>query len=123
MKGLIIVLVICVSGWWFWGRTIPAVQVIEAQLDALGRRDFATAYDYLATRTKANMSPEEFRSRVQDNDPIMDRANSRFWSRSIDNNVATISGTIEAMSTKQTKARYILIKEGDRWVIQSFTFQ
>jgi hypothetical protein len=53
----------------------------------------------------------------------MDRAKSQFWSRSIDNDVATISGTIEALNTKQTKARYVLILEDDRWVIQSFSFQ
>lgn len=123
MKGLIIVLVICGSWWWFWGRTDAAVTVIEAQLQALSRRDFITAYDYLATDTKATMSAEEFQDRVKRSDPVMDRAKSQFWSRSIDNDVATISGTIESLSTKQTKARYVLIKEDEHWVIQSFSFQ
>ena len=123
MKGLIIVILICGSWWWFWGRTDAAVTVIEAQLQALEKRDYATAYDYLATKTKATMAPEEFQERMEKNVAVMDRAKSQFWSRSIENDVATISGTIESLSTKQTKARYVLIKEGDRWVIQSFSFQ
>jgi hypothetical protein len=69
------------------------------------------------------MAPEEFQERMEKNVAVMDRAKSQFWSRSIENDVATISGTIESLSTKQTKARYVLIREGDRWVIQSFSFQ
>lgn len=123
MKGLIIVVLICGSWWWFWGRMDPAVEVIEAHLQAIDRRDFATAYDYLATRTKASMSPEAFHDRIYNNGPVWDRAKSQFWSRSMDNDVATISGTIESLNTKKTKARYVMVKENDRWVIQSFSFQ
>lgn len=123
MKGLIIVVLICGSWWWFWGRMDGAVKVIEAQLQAIDRRDFATAYDYLATRTKASMSPEEFQDRVYRSGPVMDRAKSQFWSRSMENDVATISGTIESLNTKQAKARYTLVQEDDHWVIRSFAFQ
>ncbi|OGW68069.1 MAG: hypothetical protein A3H49_11695 [Nitrospirae bacterium RIFCSPLOWO2_02_FULL_62_14] len=122
MKGLIIVLLICGSWWWFWGRADGAVKVIEAQLEAVGKRDYASAYDYLATKTKAAMTPAEFQERFEKNPVAMGRAKSQFWSRSIENDVATISGTIESLDTKQTKARYVLIKENDRWVIQSFSF-
>jgi hypothetical protein len=122
MKGLIIVLLICGSWWWFWGRADGAVKVIDAQLQAVEKRDFASAYDYLATKTKAAMTPEEFQARFEKNPVVMSRAKSQFWSRSIENDVATISGTIESLDTKQTKARYVLIKENDRWVIQSFSF-
>jgi len=122
MKGLIIVLLICGSWWWFWGRADGAVKVIEAQLEAVEKRDYASAYDYLATRTKAAMTPEEFQARFEKNPVVMGRAKSQFWSRSIENDVATISGIIESLDTKQIRARYVLIKENDRWVIQSFSF-
>jgi ABC-type cobalamin/Fe3+-siderophores transport system ATPase subunit len=123
MKGLLIVVLIVGSYWWFWGRTDSAVSVIEAQLQAVEKREFAAAYNYLATKTKAAMTPEDFQERVEKNAVVMGRAKSQFWSRSIENDVATISGTIESLDTKQTKARYVLIKENDRWVIQSFSFQ
>ncbi len=123
MKGLLIVVLIVGSYWWFWGRTDSAVSVIEAQLQAVEKREFAAAYNYLATKTKAAMPPEDFQERVEKNAVVMGRAKSQFWSRSIENDVATISGTIESLDTKQTKARYVLIKENDRWVIQSFSFQ
>lgn len=123
MKGLLIIVLILGSYWWFWGRTDSAVSVIEAQLQAVEKREFAAAYNYLATKTKAAMTPEDFQNRVEKNDVVMGRAKSQFWSRSIENDVATISGTIESLDTKQTKARYVLIKENDRWVIQSFSFQ
>lgn len=123
MKGFVIALLICGSWWWFWGRTDGAVKVIEAHLQAVEKREFASAYDHLATKTKAAMTPEDFQERVEKNSVVMGRAKSQFWSRSIENDVATISGTIEALDTRQTKARYVLIKENDRWVIQSFSFQ
>ena len=123
MKGLLIVVLICGSWWWFWGRTNAPVGVIEAQLQAFDKRDFVTAYDQLSTKTKAAMPPEEFQERVLKFPPVMNSANSKFFSRSIDKDVATISGTIEALDASKTEARYVLIKEGDRWVIDSFSFK
>ena len=123
MKGLIIVVLIVGSWWWFWGRMDGAVKVIEAQLQAVDKRDFAAAYDYLSTKAKADISFEEFKERILKHGPVMDRSKSQFWSRSFSNDVATISGTIESLDTKQTKARYVLVKEDERWVIQSFSFQ
>lgn len=123
MKGLLVVLLICGSWWWFWGRTDGAVKVIEAQLQAIDGRDYATAYGYLSTEAKAAMTAEDFQERVQKNIIVTNRANTKFFSRSIDNDVATISGTIEALDNSKTEARYVLIKEGDRWVIQSFSFK
>jgi len=123
MKGLLIVVLIVGGYWWFWGRTDSAVSVIEAQLQAVDKRDFASAYDYLATDTKNAISPDTFQEQMQKQDPLMNRSKTRFWSRSIDKDVATISGTIESLDTKQVKARYVLVKERDHWVIKSYSFQ
>ena len=123
MKGLLIVALIVGSYWWFWGRTDSVVQVIEAQLQAVDKRDFASAYNYLATESKRTMTPETLQEEYQRHSPVMNRSKTQLWSRSIDNDVATISGTIESLDTKQTKARYVLIREGDRWAIKSFAFQ
>ncbi|MGH7261945.1 MAG: DUF4864 domain-containing protein [Nitrospiraceae bacterium] len=123
MRPLVIVLIICGLWWWFWGRTAGPVNVIEAQLQAIDKRDFATAYGYLSAKTKATMTPDDFQERVQRSAPVMGHAKSQFLSRTIQNDVVTISGTIESLDTKQAQARYVLIKEADRWVIQSFSFQ
>jgi hypothetical protein len=122
MKGLLIVVLIVGSYWWFWGRTDSAVNVIEAQLQAVDRRDFASAYEYLSTETKRTMTPESLQEQFGRYAPVMNRSKTQFWSRSIDNDVATISGIIESLDTKQTKARYVLIKEGDHWAIKSISF-
>jgi hypothetical protein len=122
MKGLLIVVLIVGSYWWFWGRTDSAVKVIEAQLQAVDKRDYASAYEYLATETKRTMTPEMLQAQYEKYAPVMNRSKTQFWSRSIDNDVATISGTIESLDTKQTKARYVLVKEADHWVIKSFFF-
>jgi hypothetical protein len=122
MRPVIIILVICGLYWWFWGRTAAPVNVIEAQLEAIEKRDFATAYGYLSEKTKATMPPDDFQARVERSSPVMGRAKSQFLSRSIQNDVATISGTIESLDTKQAQVRYVLVREGDRWVIQSFSF-
>lgn len=123
MRGFIIALIIFGLWWWFWGRTVEPVNVIEAQLQAIDKRDFAAAYDYLSATTKTTMPLEDFQDRVQKHNAVMGRANSKFFSRSIDNDVVTISGTVEALDATKTQARYVLIREGDRWVIQSFSFQ
>ncbi len=123
MKGLLIVVLILGSWWWFWGRMDGAAKVIESQLQAVDKRDFATAYDYLSAKAKSDISFEEFKDRIQRHGPVMDRSKSQFWSRSFNNEAATISGTIESLDTKQTKARYVLVKEDDHWVIESFSFQ
>jgi acyl-CoA thioesterase FadM len=123
VKGLLIVLLICGSWWWFWGRADGAVKVIEAQLQAINQHDYATAYGYLSTKTKAAMTAEDFQERVQKNIIVTNRANTKFFSRSIDNDVATISGTIEALDNSKAEAFYTLVKEDNRWVIQSFSFK
>jgi uncharacterized protein DUF4864 len=123
VKGLLVVLLICGSWWWFWGRADGAVKVIEAQLQAIDNRDYTAAYGYLSTDAKAAMTAEDFQERVQKSSVVTNHANTKFFSRSIDNDVATISGTIEALDNSKIEARYILIKEGNRWVIQSFSFK
>jgi hypothetical protein len=123
VKGLLIVVLIIGSYWWFWGRTEGAVNVIEAQLQALDKRDFAAAYDCLSTKARAGLTPEEFRERVEKYNAVMSHSNTKFFSRSIQNDVATISGKIEALDGSKTEARYVLSKEGGRWVIDSFSFK
>jgi uncharacterized protein DUF4864 len=123
VKGLLIVLLICGSWWWFWGRADGAVKVIEAQLQAIDARDYATAYGYFSTKAKAAMTAEDFQERVQKNSVVSNHANTKFYSRSIDKDVATISGTIEALDSRKAEAFYVLIKEDNRWVIQSFSFK
>ena len=123
MKAVVVILVICGLYWWFWGRTTAPVNVIEAQLQAIDRRDFAAAYGYMSEKTKATMTPGDFQARVEQSGPVMGHAKSQLLSRSIQNDVATIAGTVESLDAKQAQVRYVLVKEGDHWVIQSFSFQ
>jgi len=45
-----------------------------------------------------------------------------FLSRTIEHDVATFVGTIRALGRETVPATYILVKEGERWVIQDFHF-
>ncbi len=121
-KILIILVLLGTAGWWYWGRTLEPVRVIRAQLEAIDKENYARAYDYLAPAAKEQLAANGFEALVQANSVVAKNYGSTFLSRKIENNVATISGTVEGFDGKVSEVRYVLVKEGDRWMIQSFTW-
>jgi len=120
-KKLIILVLLGGAGWWFCGRTLEPVRVIRAQLDAIDRGNYAQAYDYFSPAAKKQLTANEFEALVQATSVISRNYGSTFLWRKVENNVATISGTLQGMDGQVRDVRYILVKEGDRWLIQSFT--
>jgi hypothetical protein len=119
LRGLIIIVVL-VLGWWFWGRTLAPVRVIRAQIHAMDVRDFPLAYSYLSTDAKAALSLDQFTAQVLKNSVIQEPLNSTFFSRTIENDRASIKGTLEGMDGQLCDLAYILVKEEDDWKILSF---
>lgn len=109
-------------GWWLWKATGEPVKVIRAQLEAINQGDYARAHSYFAAGLRAQRSPEEFREFVEANPAVLKTRDSTFSSRQIQNDVATIRGTLTGQSGQVTPVRYTLVQEGGRWVISSFRF-
>ena len=121
-KTLIILVLLGGAGWWYWGRTLEPVRVIRAQLEAIDKGNYAQAYDFLTPAAKEHLTANGFEALVRANSVVGKHYGSTFLSRKVENNVATISGTVEGFDGQVSEVRYIVVKEGDRWMIQSFTW-
>lgn len=118
MKTIIVIILIAGGYWWFWGRTMAPVTVIEDQLTAVSKHNWAEAYDVLAPELKKAVSVAHLREEFLQNDVLANSANSHFYNREVEENFAVISGTIETWDKKKVEARYVLIKDKDKWVIK-----
>jgi|SRR5881397_3659119 hypothetical protein len=121
-KTLIILVLLGGAGWWYWGRTLEPVRVIRAQLLAIDKENYAQAYDYLTPAAKERLTANGFEALVRANSAVSKNFGSTFLSRKVEDNVASISGTLEGFDGQVSEVRYVLVKEGDRWMIQSFTW-
>ncbi len=119
-KALVVVALLGGLGWWFWGRTWEPVRVIRAQLTAINKEDYAQAYNYLSAPAKQKLSIADLQALSRKNSTVMKTLDSTFFSRTIAGNTATISGSLTGADGRITEVQYVLVKEGDLWVIESF---
>lgn len=122
MRIIIIAGVIAGLAWWFWGRTLEPAKVVHAQLEAIGKHDYQTAYSLLSENAKSRLTPDEFTELVHRNKVVDNNYTSEFLDRHMDNNIATFSGTVRALGREKTPAAFTVVREGDRWVIDAFLF-
>ena len=118
-------LIIGVAGLIFWGvwqATAEPVAAVRAQLEAINQDDYERAHSYFSTRLRELRSAEDFRAYVEENKAALKTTDSTFSNRSIENNVATLRGTLTGRDGRTTPVRYVLVKENSRWVIDSFRF-
>ncbi|MBI4466235.1 MAG: DUF4864 domain-containing protein [Acidobacteria bacterium] len=125
----IVVVVLVVFGalfggifWWVWKTTGEPVKVIRTQLEAINQGDYARAHSYFSAGLRAERSAEDFQAFVEANAAVFKTTDSTFSSRKIQNDVATIRGTLTGQSGQVTPIRYTLVVENGRWVIASFRF-
>jgi hypothetical protein len=109
-KKLIILVLLGGVGWWFWGRTLEPVRVIRAQLEAIDKGNYAQAYDYLSPAAKKQLTANDFEALTRTTSVISKNYGSTFLSRKVENNVATISGTLEGLDGQVREVRYILVQ-------------
>ena len=121
-KLFVFILIPCGLVWWFWGRTLEPAKVVHAQLEAIGQHDYQKAYGYLSAGTKARVSFESFQEMVQKSPVVAIIYTSEFLSRKMDHNTATFSGNVRSFNSEKVAVTYVLMREGDRWVIQEFHF-
>jgi len=120
-----VVLIIAVAGLIFWGvwqATAEPVAAARAQLEAINLDDYERAHSYFSARLRELRTAEDFRAYVEENQAALKTTDSTFSNRSIENNVAKLRGTLTGRDGRTTPVRYVLVKENDRWVIDSFRF-
>lgn len=122
MKIVALIAVIAGSAWWFWGRTLEPARVVQAQLEAIGKHDYQTAYNLLSDNAKSRLTPERFIELVQRNKIVDNNYASDFLDRHMENDIATFSGTVRALGREKTPAAFTVVKQGDRWVVEEFHF-
>ena len=121
----VVVLIVALGGLIFWGiwqATAEPVAAVRAQLEAINQDDYDRAHSYFSARLRDLRTVEEFRSFVQENLSILKTTDSTFSNRKIENNVATLRGTLTGRDGRVTPVRYVLVKENNRWVIDNFRF-
>jgi hypothetical protein len=99
--------------------TGDAVAVVRAQLNDLRGGNLDAAYVRLSDSYRARMSRPAFEAFVSRHPGLKENSDSTFWSRSVKNDSAAISGMLTAASGTRETVSYELVKEGGAWKISA----
>ncbi len=94
-------------------------QPVEAQLKAIQIEDLATAYSYTSQAFQKSTSLDAFKRFVGDYSGLRNNQSIVFNKRGIKNGIGTINATLISRGGNGTAITYHLVKENDRWKIES----
>jgi len=97
--------------------TGDAVAAARGQLQELKRGDMDAAYARLSGSAQAQLPRPAFEAFVSRHPGLRENADSTFWSRSVKNDTATLSGLLTSASGTRERVTYELVKEGGTWKI------
>jgi len=129
--GILIMLFLCLivtgiaalvgfGGFTFYKTLAAPVGPIKGQLKAINDGDYKEAYSYCSDSFKDETSYQEFVMIIEDNPQIFKSKKSTFSNVRIENNIATVSGTITGKDGTMTPMTYQLVKEKGYWEILNF---
>lgn len=129
--GILIVLFLCLivtgiaalvgfGGFTFYKTLSAPVGPIKGQLKAINDGDYKEAYSYCSDSFRDDTSYQEFVMIIEDNPQIFKSKESSFSNVRIENNIATVSGTITGEDGTVTPMTYQLVKEKGYWEILNF---
>ncbi|HEY2943372.1 MAG TPA: FHA domain-containing protein [Vicinamibacteria bacterium] len=107
-----------IGGAAFW-MTGDAVAAVRSQLHELKGGDIDGAYARLSSSAQARMSRPAFEAFVARHPGLRENTDSTFWSRSVKNDTATLSGLLTSASGTRERVTYELVKEGGAWKVSS----
>lgn len=103
--------------------TSPAVDAFKQHLALIANGDDRGAYEMTTSQAfQSNISLEQFQTFVNNNPGLRHITATSISSRSIENNTATLEGTITLENGEKTVFQMKLIKEGDSWKILGFDY-
>jgi hypothetical protein len=107
-----------IGGAAFW-MTGDAVAAVRSQLRELKGGDIDGAYARLSGSAQARMSRPAFEAFVGRHPGLRENTDSTFWSRSVKNDTATLSGLLTSASGTRERVTYELVKDGGAWKVSS----
>jgi len=107
-----------IFGTFFLSTQAPATAV-QTQLVELRRGDLEAAYNRLSSELQAQLPRDEFERLVQEHPGLKDNKDATFWSRSINNDKAKLSGILTSQSGERETATFELVKEGGDWRVSA----
>lgn len=99
--------------------SVPPVKAVEAQLTYLKQGNFDTAYGLFSNLGKKNMSLDQFKKFVSTNSTLLDFKTDFFSNERVQNDQATINGTVTGEDGTKLPVEYRLINENGSWKILS----
>lgn len=112
--GAILVLVLVLA----FSITTPAVDALEAHLEALKRGNIEEAYQGTSAAFRDATSLDDYRRFIDSYPVLKDVAETGFSERTVENGVATLKGSITDSQGNSTALNAQLLQEGDAWMIQ-----
>jgi hypothetical protein len=97
--------------------TAGMVGVVEKQLALLQQGDIKGAYELTSKDFQKAMSLERFTAFVKNYPSLSQNTGHTFSTRSIENNIGTVKGTLTAKDGAVTPVEYQLVKEQGEWRI------
>jgi len=102
--------------------TAGAVEVVRAQIADVRKGDMNAAYGRMTEEYKAQHPMEEFVALVDAHPALKENTDSTFLSRNVQNDTATISGTLIGAAGVEEDVVYRLVKQTGGWKINEIEF-
>jgi hypothetical protein len=99
--------------------TGDAVAAVRSQLKELKGGDIDGAYARLSSSAQARIARPAFEAFVARHPGLRENTDATFWSRSVKNDTATLSGLLSSASGTRERVTYELVKEGGTWKVTS----
>lgn len=115
-------LVLVLGGGAMYMKTKAPADAAQTVLSQLGHGDVGDVYGQLGESYRAQVSAEEFQAMVQAHPGLSEFKDATFWSRSVTNNTARLSGVLTSQSGKKEPITIELTQEGSTWKITGIDF-
>jgi len=103
-----------------WFQSNEAVQVVQEQAEAIREGRVERAYELFSSEYREGMSLSMFRRWLRRQDRLSGMQELRIWGRMVSRGTATLWGSFDDDLGQSYPVRYMLIREGGDWRIDSF---
>jgi len=113
----IILLVAAVAGWFLYRSVEEPATAVKAQLEDIKGGRMEKAYERLDGDAQDRISAQDFELFVARHPAIKDNRTASFSGRSVENDIARLSGTFVSSSDDEEQVTYRLRRQGGQWRI------
>lgn len=103
-----------------WIRSQPAVNVVQAQMQAIREGKVEQAYAFFSSEYQAGMTLPMFRRWLRRQGRLAHVRYLQFWGRSVWGGIALLRGSFQDDLGNRYPVRYLLIRENGSWRVYDF---